>query len=389
MNIHEHQAKALLRRFGVPTPTGKVAGSAAEAPDVIAGLAKGRLVVKAQIHAGGRGKAGGVILAKDAAEAAEAAKKLIGATLVTPQTGPGGKVVNSVLIEEVAPIAKEFYAGLTLDRASRRMCLMVSREGGMDIEEVAEKHPDAICKVFIDPAFGLQGFEARRLAASLGVTGKTMLSAASVFLKLYNACVHLDASLVEINPLALTEAGDIVALDAKMSFDDSALFRHKDITELEDVTEVDPREHKAAVLGMKFIGLDGSVAMMANGAGLAMTTMDIVRQLGAYPANFLDLSGGASEEMVAEGVNLVLGDPKVKAIFINIFGGILRCDILARGLLQGLGGKASPVPIVMRMAGTNVEEGRKIMAGSGLDIDVVTTLSEAIPRLAAIVRQQQ
>ncbi len=386
MNIHEYQAKELLRRFGVPTPKGVAARSVPELCAAAESLAPGKLVVKAQIHAGGRGKAGGVKLVADLGEARKAAEALLGATLVTPQTGAKGKVVGALLMEEVAPIAKEFYAGITLDRASRRMCFMVSREGGMDIEEVAEKHPESIIKVFVDPRFGLQAFEARKLAIGLGLKGKTMLAGAALFINLYTACVSLDASLIEINPLVLTNDDRLIALDAKISFDDSALPRHHDIQQLEDLTEVDPHEHHANSLGMKFIKLDGTIAMMANGAGLAMTTMDIIQQVGGKPANFLDVSGGASENMVAEGIKLILADPQVKAIFINIFGGILRCDILARGLLQGLAGKGSPVPIVMRMVGTNAEEGRKILADSKLPITVANTLGEAIPHIAAIAR---
>ncbi len=387
MNIHEYQAKELLRRFGVPTPKGVAARSVPELCEAAAAnLVPGKLVVKAQIHAGGRGKAGGVKLVANLDEARKAAEALLGATLVTPQTGPKGKVVGALLMEEVAPIAKEFYAGITLDRASRRMCFMVSREGGMDIEEVAEKHPESIIKVFVDPRFGLQGFEARKLAIGLGLKGKTMLAGAALFANLYTACVSLDASLVEINPLVLTSDERLIALDAKISFDDSALPRHPDIQKLEDLSEVDPNEHRANSLGMKFIKLDGTIAMMANGAGLAMTTMDIIQQVGGKPANFLDVSGGASEDMVAEGIKLILADPQVKAIFINIFGGILRCDILARGLLQGLEGKGSPVPIVMRMVGTNAEEGRKILADSKLPVTVAETLSDAVPHIAALAR---
>ena len=389
MNIHEYQAKELLRRFGVPTPKGVTVTSAAEARRAASTLAPGKLVVKAQIHAGGRGKAGGVKLVANVDEAAHAAAALLGATLVTPQTGPGGKVVNALLIEEAAPIAKEFYAGITLDRSSRRMCFMVSREGGMNIEEVAEKFPDSIVKVFVDPRFGLQGFQARALGAGLGLAGKTLFAAASLFAGLYKACIQLDASLVEVNPLVLMESGNLVALDAKMSFDDSALFRQKDIEAIEDLTETDPQEHKAASLGMKYIRLGGNIAMMANGAGLAMTTMDIIQQMGGKPANFLDVSGGADEEMVAAGTRLILEDESVKAIFINIFGGILRGDILARGLLEGLGHKASPVPIIMRMVGTNAEEGKKILAESKLPFEVVSTLKEAMPKLAEAIRELQ
>ncbi len=388
MNIHEFQAKELLRRYGVPTPKGSVARSVEDVARVGASLAPGKLVVKAQIHAGGRGKAGGVKLVNSVEEAKEAAASLLGATLITPQTGPGGKVVHAVLVEEVAPIAKEYYAGITLDRESRRMCLMVSREGGMNIEEVAEKFPESIVKVFIDPRFGLQTFEARALAEGLGLSGKELFAGAAVFMNLYKACLELDASLVEINPLVRTEAGAIVALDAKISFDDSALFRHKDLLELEDLTEIDPQEYRASSIGMKFIKLDGTIGMMANGAGLAMTTMDIIQQMGGRAANFLDVSGGASEEMIAEGTRLILEDPRVKAIFINIFGGILRGDILARGLLMGLEGKASPVPIVMRLVGTNAEEGRQILRDSGLPFTVAENLSQAMERIAEIVRQQ-
>ncbi len=387
MNIHEYQAKELLRRFGVPTPKGVAGRSVPELCDAASALAPGKLVVKAQIHAGGRGKAGGVKVVENLDAARNAAEALMGATLVTPQTGPKGKAVHALLVEEVAPIAREFYAGVTLDRASRRLCLMVSSQGGMDIEEVAERHPESIIKVFVDPRFGLHGFEARKLALGLGLSGKLLHEGARLFASMHAACIGLDASLVEINPLVLTTDGRLMALDAKMSFDDAALYRHPELQELEDLTETDPHEHHANSLGMKFIKLDGTIAMMANGAGLAMTTMDIIQQVGGKPANFLDVSGGASETMIAEGVRLILADPGVEAIFINIFGGILRCDILARGLLQGLAGKASPVPIVMRMVGTNAEEGRAILGASGLAVTVLDTLGEAIPHLEAIAKK--
>ena len=389
MNIHEYQAKELLRRFGVPTPKGAVAHSVEEAASVAKTLGAGKLVVKAQIHAGGRGKAGGVKVVDGVDGVKEAATVILGMTLVTPQTGPGGKVVHRLLVEEGSAIKKEYYAGITLDRASCRMCFMVSREGGMNIEEVAEKFPESIHKVFIDPRFGLQNYEAKLLAIGLGFTGKTIFAAVKMFMNLYKAVVELDASLVEINPLVMTEQGDLIALDAKVSFDDSAMFRHKDLEELEDLTEVDPQEHRANVMGMKFIKLEGSIGMMANGAGLAMTTMDIIQQMGGKAANFLDVSGGASEEMVSEGTRLILEDPTVKAIFINIFGGILRGDILARGLLMGLENKPSPVPIIMRMVGTNADEGRKILEDSKLPFTVAANLNEAMVKIADVVRAQK
>jgi succinyl-CoA synthetase beta subunit len=389
MNIHEYQAKELLRRFGVPTPQGAVARSVEEAVAVAKTLGPGKLVVKAQIHAGGRGKAGGVKVVDGVDGVRKAAAAILGMTLITPQTGPGGKVVRALLVEEGSAIRKEYYAGITLDRASRRMCFMVSREGGMNIEDVAEKFPESIRKVFVDPRFGLQNYEARMLALGLGFSGKAVFAATAMFMNLYKAVLELDAALVEINPLVITEGGELIALDAKVSFDDSALFRHKDLEALEDLTETDPQEHRANAMGMKFITLEGSIGMMANGAGLAMTTMDIIQQMGGKAANFLDVSGGASEEMVAEGTRLILEDPAVKALFINIFGGILRGDILARGLLMGLGNKASPVPVIMRMVGTNADEGRRILEDSGLPFTLAANLSQAMVKIAEVVRAQQ
>ena len=386
MKIHEYQAKGLFSEYGIPVPAGAVADS----PDAASAAAKklnpGRVAVKAQIHAGGRGKGGGVKVVDGADDVHAAASALIGSNLITPQTGPEGQQVRQVLIEEGRPIKKEFYAGLTLDRSLARPVLMVSPAGGMDIEEVAEKTPDLIFKEAIDPRLGLLPFQGRNLACNLGLTGPLLRSAADIFARLYKLFSSLDASLVEINPLILTEDDRLLALDAKINFDDSALFRHPAVKELEDPHEVDPLELEAAKFNLNYIRLDGNIGAMVNGAGLAMATMDLIKQAGAEPANFLDVGGGANAEMIANGFRIILSDQRVKAILINIFGGILRCDVLAQGVVEAATQEEVKVPIIIRLEGTNVEEGRRLLNESGLTFSVAGDLKDAAEKVAAVVR---
>jgi succinyl-CoA synthetase beta subunit len=368
MNIHEHQAKEILRRYGVATLQGKPAFSVAEA--VAAAKELGfPCVVKAQIHAGGRGKAGGVKVCKDEAAVKDIATTLLGKTLVTHQTGPQGRVVKRLFVEQGCKIARELYLGIVVDRAVGRVTVMASTEGGVEIEEVAAKTPEKILRETIDPVVGLSGFQARRLAFGLGLGAKEQLAKAVAFLTaLARAFVELDASLMEINPLVVTEGGDVVALDAKIGFDDNALFRHADVRELRDANEEDPREREAAKFDLSYIALDGNIGCMVNGAGLAMATMDSIKAAGGNPANFLDVGGGANTEKVKAAFKIILSDASVKGIFINIFGGILRCDVLAEGVVAAAREVGLAVPLVVRMEGTNVEQGKKILAESKLDI---------------------
>src|SRR5438552_9522190 len=367
MKVHEYQAKGILRRYGVPTPRGIVVDNPEDARQAAKELG-GRVVVKAQIHAGGRGKGGGVKLAKTADEAHDLTKQMIGMTLVTHQTGPEGRVVHKVLIEEALNIDKELYLGLTLDRRIGMPVVMASKQGGMEIEEVAARDPKAIHREPIDAVLGAQPFQARAIAYALGLEGDAYKKCVDFVQKLMRAYIETDAALAEINALLVTKENDVLALDCKMSFDDKALFRHKDVVEMRDLNEEDPLEVEASKFGLNYIKLDGSVGCMVNGAGLAMATMDIIKLAGGEPANFLDVGGGASAEQVKNAFRIILSDKNVKAILINIFGGIMRCDIIANGVVNAVKEGGIEVPVVVRLEGTNVEEGKKILRDSGLAV---------------------
>ena len=377
MKIHEYQAKAILASYGVPVPRGEVIFDAADATPVTERLGGGTVVVKAQIHAGGRGKGGGVKVVKDADQAREAAAKMLGMNLVTYQTGLAGQTVHRVLIEQGVRIKRELYLGIVLDRSTERLVLMVSPEGGVEIEKVAEETPERIFKEFIHPGIGLSAFQTRKLAFALGLEGPQIAAAGKMMIALYRAFVATDASLLEINPLILTEDGSLLALDAKMNFDDNALFRHPELKELRDVSEEAPLEVEASKYSLNYIKLDGTIACMVNGAGLAMATMDIIQYAGGSPANFLDVGGGATQEQIEHAFEILLSDANVKAIFINIFGGILRVDRLATGVVAAARKLNVKVPIVLRLEGTNVEEGRQILKESGLTFQVGATMKEA------------
>ncbi|HZT68851.1 MAG TPA: ADP-forming succinate--CoA ligase subunit beta [Terriglobia bacterium] len=385
MKIHEYQAKQILSRFGVSVPKGEVAYTPEEARDIAARLG-GTVVVKAQIHAGGRGKAGGVKLARSAAEAEKIADEILGKKLVTAQTGPEGRIVRRLLIEEGLDIAREFYLGLVVDRIAAAPVFMASGEGGVEIEVVAAEHPEKILKETVNPAVGLQPFQARKIAFGLGLDPLLVNEAARFFTALYRAFQSSDASLAEINPFVLTRDGRLLALDAKMNFDDNALFRHKDIRELRDLDEEDPLEVKASNYNLNYIRLDGNVGCMVNGAGLAMATMDIIQYAGGRPANFLDVGGGANEEQVRRGFEIILGDPNVRAVLINIFGGIMRCDIVASGVVAAAKSLAIKVPVVVRLEGTNVELGQKILQESGLQFIVAHSMKDAAEKVVAQTR---
>jgi len=367
MNIHEHQGKEVLRRYGVAVPEGQACFTVDEAVAAAEKLGF-PCVVKAQIHAGGRGKAGGVKVVKDAGAAKAAATEILGKTLVTHQTGPQGRVVRRLLVEQGCQIARELYLGMVVDRGTGRATMMASTEGGVEIEEVAARTPEKILRETIDPTIGLAGYQARRLAFGLGIPKDQLGKAVAFFTALAKAFVDLDCSLAEINPLVVTKGGDLLALDAKIGFDDNALFRHADLRALRDPSEEDPRETEAAKFDLSYIALDGNIGCMVNGAGLAMATMDSVKAAGGTPANFLDVGGGANAEKVKAAFQILLSDAAVKAIFINIFGGILRCDVLADGVVQAAREVGLKVPLVVRMEGTNVEQGKKILADSKLDI---------------------
>ncbi len=382
MKIHEYQAKQVLARFGVTTPHGDVAYSAEEARGIAERLG-GTVVVKAQIHAGGRGKAGGVKLAHGSNEVERIADEMLGKKLVTVQTGPEGRVVKRVLIEEGLEVARELYLGLVIDRASMRPVFMASSEGGVEIEVVAAEHPEKILKEFIDPALGFQSFQGRKLAFGLGLDSKLVGEATRFFSSLYRAFEQTDASLMEINPFVVTRNGRLLALDAKMNFDDNALSRHKDIRELRDLDEEDPLEVKASNYNLNYIRLSGNVGCMVNGAGLAMSTMDIIQYAGGQPANFLDVGGGANEEQVRRGFEIILSDAHVRAVLINIFGGIMRCDIVANGVVAAAKSLGIKVPIVVRLEGTNVELGQKILNESGLNFTVAHGMKDAAEKVVA------
>ncbi|HTB14187.1 MAG TPA: ADP-forming succinate--CoA ligase subunit beta [Bryobacteraceae bacterium] len=385
MKIHEYQAKALLARHGVPVPRGEVASTPEEA-EAVAKKLGGSVVVKAQIHAGGRGKGGGVKVAKDAAEAREIAAKILGMTLITHQTGPEGRVVKKVLIEETLPIERELYLGIVLDRAIGKNVFMASSEGGMDIEEVAHSTPERIIKEPLQPGIGLLPFQARKLAFAIGITGPAVNLAVHAMIALSKAVMEFDASLAEINPFILTKDGKVFALDAKMNIDDNAMFRHKDLAELRDLNEEDPLEVEASKFGLNYIKLDGSVACMVNGAGLAMATMDIIQYAGGTAANFLDVGGGANAEQIKNAFRILLSDSAVKAVLINIFGGILRCDTLATGVVAAARELAIKVPIVVRMEGTNVELGQKILLDSGFNFTVADGMLDAAQKVVGLAK---
>ena len=387
MNIHEHQAKGLLAKYGVAVPKGAVVFTPAEANAAVAELGGPVWVVKAQIHAGGRGKGGGVKLVKSADEAVATAGDMLGMQLITHQTGPEGKEVKRVYIEEGCDIARELYLGMLIDRATARITVMASTEGGVEIEEVAAKTPEKILKITIDPAVGMQPFHGRKLAFGLGLEGKQVGAAVKFIAALYHAFVDLDASMAEINPLVVTGTGDVVALDAKMNFDDNALFRHPDIAELRDEGEEDPAELEASKHDLNYIRLDGNIGCMVNGAGLAMATMDILKLYGGAPANFLDVGGGATAERVTEAFKLILSDDNVEGILVNIFGGIMRCDIIAGGITEAAREVGLHVPLVMRLEGTNVEFGNQILSASGLPIVTGDDLGDAAEKIVKAVEE--
>lgn len=385
MNIHEYQAKEILKGFGVAVPKGQVAFSVKEAVNAAEKIGL-PVVVKAQIHAGGRGKGGGVKFAKTIDEVKQYAGDILGMTLVTHQTGAEGKLVQKLWVEEASNIDRELYAGIILDRETSKVTFMVSTEGGMEIEKVAEKTPEKIIKVAIDPTTGIMPFQARQLAFALGLEGSAMKSGVKFFTALYKAYVAMDASLFEINPLVVTKEGNVIALDAKVNFDENALFRHKDVVELRDFDEEEPTEVEASKYGLNYVKLDGNIGCMVNGAGLAMGTMDIIKLNGAEPANFLDVGGTASAETVEQGFRIIQSDENVKAILINIFGGIVRCDRVANGVVQAVKNIGTDMPIVVRLQGTNAEKAREILENSGMNIVAATELQEAAQKVVATIK---
>ncbi|MGZ3699435.1 MAG: ADP-forming succinate--CoA ligase subunit beta [Bdellovibrionota bacterium] len=394
MNIHEYQAKQLLKKFGVRVPEGRLVEEGADvggraekaAKDLQAERKNAVWVVKAQIHAGGRGKAGGVKVCKDLGAVKAAATEIIGKTLVTPQTGAHGKKVHKVWIEEGSDIAKEFYLGIVIDRAISQVVMMASTEGGMEIEEVAAHHPEKIVKVPIDPTTGYEPFHGRKIAKALGLTAEQTKEAVGFFAGMYNCFMQTDCSLVEINPLILTKDGHLAALDAKFNFDDNALFRHKDIVEMRDLAEENAQDVEASKYELAYIALEGNIGCLVNGAGLAMATMDIIKLHGGEPANFLDVGGGATKEKVAHAFKIILKDPAVKAILVNIFGGIMKCDIIAEGVIAAAKELQLKVPLVVRLEGTNVEKGKEILAHSGLKITPADGLTDAAKKVVAAAR---
>ncbi len=385
MNIHEYQGKEILRKYGVAVPNGKVAFSPDEAVKVAKELGSNVTVVKAQIHAGGRGKAGGVKIAKNLDEVRTYAKELLGKILVTHQTGPEGKEVKRLYIEEGSDIQKEYYLSLVLDRATSRVTMMGSEEGGMDIEEVAESNPEKIFKEVVDPVVGLTGFQARRMAFNMNIPANLVGKAVKLMLGLYQAFIDKDASIVEINPLVITGQGEVLALDAKFNFDANALYRHKDIVELRDFDEEDPKEIEASKYDLSYISLDGNIGCMVNGAGLAMATMDTISYYGGSPANFLDVGGGATAEKVTEAFKIILSDPHVKGIFVNIFGGIMKCNIIAEGVVTAAKEIGLAVPLVVRLEGTNVELGKEILNASGLNIVAADSMADGAQKIVGLV----
>jgi succinyl-CoA synthetase beta subunit len=387
MNIHEYQAKGLLAKFGVGLLSGQVAYTPDEAAEAARKLGGQVWVVKAQIHAGGRGKGGGVKVSKSLDEVRENARRMIGMNLVTHQTGPKGKLVKRIYVESGCDIKRELYLGMLVDRATSRITIMASSEGGVEIEEVAAKRPEKIIKVAIDPATGIQPFHARKIAFGLGLEGNQVSSCVKFVTAMYRAFVELDCSIVEINPLVVTSAGDVIALDAKMNFDDNALYRHKDVEEMRDEDEEDPAELEAGKHGLNYIKLDGNIGCMVNGAGLAMATMDIIKLYGGLPANFLDVGGGATKERVTTAFKIILSDPNVEGILVNIFGGIMRCDVIAEGVVAAAREVSLHVPLVVRLEGTNVELGKKILAQSGLPILSADNLADAAEKIVKAVKE--
>ncbi|AEI44355.1 ADP-forming succinate--CoA ligase subunit beta [Paenibacillus mucilaginosus] len=386
MNIHEYQGKAVLKQYGVAVPEGKVAFSVDEAVEAAKALGTPVVVVKAQIHAGGRGKAGGVKVAKNLDEVRTYASEILGKVLVTHQTGPEGKEVKRLLIEQGCDIKKEYYIGLVVDRGTGRVVMMASEEGGTEIEEVAEHSPEKIFKEVIDPAIGLQAFQARKLAYSINIPAELVNKAVKFMTALYTAFVEKDCSIAEINPLVVTGDGSVMALDAKLNFDSNALFRHKDILELRDLEEEDEKEIEASKFDLSYIALDGNIGCMVNGAGLAMATMDIIKYYGGDPANFLDVGGGATTEKVTEAFKIILSDPKVKGIFINIFGGIMKCDVIANGVVEAAKQVGLDRPLVVRLEGTNVELGKKILAESGINIVAADSMADGAQKIVSLVK---
>ena len=386
MNIHEYQAKAILRKFGVPVPDGHVCYNGASAREWAKRLGDGPWVVKAQIHAGGRGKGGGVKLARTATEVQLIARDMLGMVLRTHQTGPEGKVVHRVLVENGCNIGRELYVSLVVDRATSKVTVMASTEGGMDIEEVAAKTPEKIFTEAIDPLVGLTQFQGRKLAFALGLTGKLTAKAVKLFQNLYHTFIACDCSLLEINPLVVTKEGDLLALDAKFGFDDNALFRHLQIGDMRDFDEEDPSEIEASQHDLSYVSLSGNIGCLVNGAGLAMATMDIIKFSGGEPANFLDVGGGATIERVTEAFKLILSDKNVKGILVNIFGGIMKCDVIATGVIQAARQVELKVPLVVRLEGTNVELGKKMLAESGLNIVAADGMADAAQKIVAAVK---
>ncbi|MGG3738679.1 ADP-forming succinate--CoA ligase subunit beta [Aeribacillus pallidus] len=385
MNIHEYQGKEILRKYGVTVPNGKVAFTVDEAVEAAKELGTDVVVVKAQIHAGGRGKAGGVKVAKNLDEVRTYASELLGKTLVTHQTGPDGKEVKRLLIEEGCDIKKEYYVGLVLDRATSRVVLMASEEGGTEIEEVAAKTPEKIFKEYIDPVTGLTPFQARRIAFNINIPNELVGQAVKFMMGLYQVFIEKDCSIAEINPLVVTGDGKVMALDAKLNFDSNALYRHKDILEYRDLDEEDPKEIEASKHDLSYISLDGNIGCMVNGAGLAMATMDIIKYYGGEPANFLDVGGGATAEKVTEAFKIILSDPNVKGIFVNIFGGIMKCDVIATGVVEAAKQVELKVPLVVRLEGTNVELGKKILEESGLNIIAAESMADGAQKIVELV----
>ncbi|MDB5052103.1 MAG: subunit beta of succinyl-CoA synthetase [Bacilli bacterium] len=387
MNIHEYQGKAVLKQYGVNVPNGKVAFTVDEAVEAAKQLGTSVVVVKAQIHAGGRGKAGGVKVAKNLDEVRTYAEQILGKVLVTHQTGPEGKEVKRLLIEEGCDIKKEYYIGVVVDRGTGSVVMMGSEEGGMDIEEVAAHSPEKIIKEIVDPAIGLQTFQARRLAYAINIPNELVNKAVKFMLSLYTAFVEKDCSIAEINPLVVTGSGDVMALDAKLNFDSNALYRHKDIVELRDLEEEDAKEIEASKFDLSYIALDGNIGCMVNGAGLAMATMDIIKHYGGDPANFLDVGGGATTEKVTEAFKIILSDEKVKGIFVNIFGGIMRCDVIANGVVEAAKQIGLDRPLVVRLEGTNVQLGKKILNESGLNIIAADSMADGAKKIVEQVKK--
>ena len=388
MNIHEYQGKEVLRKYGVTVPNGKVAFSVEEAVCAAKKLGTQVCVVKAQIHAGGRGKAGGVKVAKNINEVESYAKEILGKTLITHQTGPEGKVVKRLLIEEGCDIKKEYYIGLVLDRVTSRVVLMASEEGGTEIEEVAAKTPEKIFKEIIDPAIGLASFQARRIAFNINIPKELINQAVNFMMGLYNAFIEKDCSIAEINPLVITGDGKVMALDAKLNFDDSSLYRHPDILEYRDLEEEDEKENRASKYDLNYVTLDGSIGCMVNGAGLAMATLDIIHYYGGEPANFLDVGGSTTVDKVSEAFKIILSDEKVQGIFVNIFGGIVKCDFIAQGVVEAAKQVGLTVPLVVRLEGTNVEIGKEILRNSGIEIVVADSMADGAEKIVSLVKDR-